>query len=80
MPGISTDVQRHTLRNEGEVSAFLGIQIEKTGSNEFLLTQTGLIDKVLAAANLTDCNGCDTPATIGEPLHADKDGEPFAEE
>jgi hypothetical protein len=79
--GISTDAQRHTfqLRNEGEVSAFLGIQIKKTGSKEFLLTQTGLIDKVLAAANLTDCNGCDTPATI-EPLHADKDGEPFAEE
>lgn len=79
--GISTDVQRHTfaLRNEGEVSAFLGIQIKKTGSKEFLLTQTGLIDKVLAVTKLTDCNGCDTPATV-DPLHADKDGEPFSEE
>ena len=79
--GINTNAQRHTfaLRNEGEVSAFLGIQIEKTGSNEFLLTQTGLIDKVLAVTNMTDCNGCDTPATI-DPLHADKEGEPFSEE
>ena len=79
--GISTEVQRHTfaLRDEGEVSAFLGIQIKKTGSNELLLTQTGLIDKVLAVTKLTDCNGCDTPATV-DPLHADQDGEVFSEE
>jgi hypothetical protein len=79
--GISTDAQTHTfaLRNEGEVSAFLGIQIEKKKNNEFLLTQTGLIDKVLAVTKMSECNGCDTPATI-DPLHADKDGEPFDEE
>ena len=38
------DDQRHTfaLRDEGEVvSAFLGIQISKTGDNEFFLMQTG---------------------------------------
>jgi hypothetical protein len=79
--GISIDAQAHTfaLRNEGEVSAFLGIQIEKKGHNEFLLTQTGLIDKILAATKMTECNGCDTPSTI-DPLHTDKDGEPFNEE
>ena len=78
--GISTSEQQHTfaLRDEGEVSAFLGIQIKKTGPNEFLLTQTGLIDKVLEATKMTHCNGCDTPATV-DPLHADKDGAPFAE-
>jgi hypothetical protein len=27
---------------------------------------------------MTDCNGCDTPATP-DPLHADSDGEMFAE-
>ena len=27
---------------------------------------------------MTHCNGCDTPATV-DPLHADKDGAPFAE-
>ena len=79
--GISTNAQRHTfaLRDEGEVSAFLGIQIKKTGDCEFLLTQTGLIDKVLSLTKLTDCNGCNTPATV-DPLHADKDGARFEEE
>ena len=78
--GISTSEQRHTfhLRNEGSVSAFLGIQIEKTGPNTFHLSQTGLIAKVLAATNMTDCNGCDTPAT-SDPLHIDKDGAVFDE-
>ena len=78
--GISTKEQRHTfhLRNEGSVSAFLGIQIEKTGPSTFHLTQTGLIAKVLAATNMTNCNGCDTPAT-SDPLHVDTDGEIFDE-
>jgi Reverse transcriptase (RNA-dependent DNA polymerase) len=78
--GIFTSEQQHTfaLRDEGEVSAFLGIQIKKTGPNEFLLTQTGLIDKVLETTKMTHCNGCDTPATV-DPLHADKDGAPFNE-
>jgi hypothetical protein len=77
---INSDNQRHTfaLRDEGEVSAFLGIQIAKTGENEFFLSQTGLIDKVLAVTNMTDCNGCDTPATI-DPLHADITGAQFDE-
>jgi hypothetical protein len=78
--GINTADQKHTfaLRNEGEVSAFLGIQIAKTGDNEFFLTQTGLIDKVLAVTQMTDCNGCETPATV-DPLHADVDGAVFDE-
>ena len=77
---INSDDQRHTfaLRDEGEVSAFLGIQITKTGDNEFFLTQTGLIDKVLSVTNMTECNGCDTPATT-DPLHADASGAPFDE-
>jgi hypothetical protein len=50
-----------------------------TGDNKFLLTQTGLIDKVLAVTKLTDCNGSDTPA-IMDPLHADKDGAKFEED
>jgi hypothetical protein len=53
---INSDDQRHTfaLRDEGEVSAFLGIQITKTGKNKFFLSQTGLNDKVLAVTNMTD--------------------------
>jgi hypothetical protein len=79
--GISTSEQQHSfsLRDEGEVSAFLGIQIKKTGPNEFLLTQTELIDTVLNATKMSRCNGCDTPATA-DPLHTDKNGAPFAED
>ncbi len=78
--GNSVDDQQHTfaLRDEGEVSAFLGIQIAKTGDIEFFLTQTGLIDKVLAVTQMTDCNGGDTPSTI-DPLHADVYGAMFNE-
>ena len=37
-----------------------------------------MIDKVLAATEFTDCNGCETPATT-DPLHIDKHGAPFNE-
>ena len=37
-----------------------------------------MIDKVLAATEFTDCNGCETPATT-DPLHIDKHGAPFDE-
>ena len=79
--GINDGEQRHSfaLRNEGEVGAFLGIQITKNKPNEFYLTQTGLINKVLAAAGMEDCNGVDTPAAT-TPLGADVDGLPFNEQ
>ena len=78
--GVNEKEQRHTfaLRNEGEVGAFLGIQIKKTGPQEFYLTQTGLIDKVLATTGMTDCNGVDTPSTT-TPIGLDTHGDPFVE-
>jgi hypothetical protein len=56
--GVSDTEQRHSFqhRHEGEVGAFLGIQITKT----FLLLQTGLISKVLNTAGMSDCNGVST--------------------
>ena len=78
--GVSDTEQRHSfqLRNEGEVGAFLGIQITKTGKRTFSLSQTGLIAKVLATAGMTDCNGVSTP-TGNTPLGSDVDGAPFSE-
>ena len=78
--GVSDTEQQHSfqLRNEGEVGAFLGIQITKEGPRTFSLVQSGLIAKVLATANMTDCNGVTTPtgpSTIG----TDADGPIFAE-
>ena len=76
--GISTKDHDHTfiLRNEGSVSAFLGIQIEKLCNQQFSLTQTGLIDKILLATGLEDCNGCHTPVTAGS-MGIDEKGENF---
>jgi hypothetical protein len=78
--GVSDTEQRHTfqLRNEGEVGAFLGIQITKTGSKTFELKQTGLIKKVLETADMMDCNGVTTP-TGSQPVGSDVDGPSFSE-
>jgi hypothetical protein len=78
--GVSDTDQRHTrqLRNEVEVGAFLGIQISKVCARMFSLVQTGLIAKVLASANMSDCNGVSTP-TGPTPIGNDTVGPPFSE-
>lgn len=79
--GINSSVQRHTfaLRNEGEVCAFFGIHIKKVTQIEFILTQSGLTDKILLVTGMTDCNGYNTPASL-DPLHTNSNGSPFSEE
>jgi hypothetical protein len=78
--GIVDDNMKHafTLRDEGEVNAFLGIQIKRLTSDKFQLTQPGLIDKILRTMNLENCNGCDTLATTN-PIDVDQDGPAFNE-
>jgi hypothetical protein len=78
--GVNNLEQRHSfqLRNEGEVGDFLGIRIQKRGDNSFYLTQTGLIDKVLAITEMQHCNSIGTPAGK-EAIGSDHDGEPFSE-
>ncbi len=80
--GVSDETQRHQfqLRNEGEVGAFLGIQIQQTGPHEFYLSQPGLVAKVLTVSGMTDSNKVDAPtSTRGGALAADVDGETFFE-
>ena len=79
--GIADEEQRHVfdLRDEGEVGDFLGIRIEKSGLNKFILTQSGLIDKVLQTCNMDACNSAKTPSST-TPLGKDVDGEPFSED
>ena len=43
-----------------------------------MLSQTGLIDKVLKTSKMEDNNTCITPAALN-PLYADKEGESFKE-
>lgn len=64
----------HTV--EGAVSAFLGIDIQHHAKqNQYKLTQTGLVDKILDTTNLRDCNGKSTPCSPdGKTLGSDKDG------
>jgi Reverse transcriptase (RNA-dependent DNA polymerase). len=74
--GVNNLEQRHSfqLRNEGEVGDFLGIRIQKKGKDSFVLTQTGLISKVLAATGMEDCKPVSTPTgkvALGSDLEGD---------
>ena len=66
------------FRDEGELSAFLGIKIEQQEPDVFHLSQPGLISKVLQAAGMDECNPNTTPSTL-DPLGPDKEGPPMEE-
>ena len=66
-----------TLEDDSNMFGFLGIDFKRDGKT-ITLSQSGLIDKVLNYANMSDASPQDTPAAR-EPLGADKDGLPFKE-
>ena len=66
------------FRDEGEVSAFLGIKIDQQNNDEFYLSQPGLIAKVLITAGMTEYNPNSIPAAL-EPLGPGLEGEPMDE-
>ena len=57
---------------------FLGIRIEKSTSNMFTLTQTGIINKVLKVSDMDTCNTTNNPC-YPVALGKDEDGDPFNE-
>ena len=63
----------YDLDIEGEISAFLGIQIDKTDET-FTLTQAGLIAKIIKYTHMEDCNSDRTPAST-TALGSDVKGE-----
>ena len=65
--------QKFELDEEDNLSGFLGVDIETLPDKTKRLPQTGLVDRILAAMNLTECNGRDTPAERGE-LGSDTEG------
>jgi hypothetical protein len=79
--GVSSDENQHSfqLRDEGEVGDFLGIRIQKQGDGKFLLTQAGLIEKTLKAADMEDAHRVLTPAST-TPIGADRNGALFNED
>ena len=73
-----SEVRPFEFRDEGEVSAFLGIKIDQVNEDEFYLSQPGLTSKILKAAGMIDCNPNSTPSSL-EPLGPDLDGNPMSE-
>jgi len=66
------------LEDEGDIFAFLGINLAQTGS-QIELSQTGLIEKIIKFTGMTSATSKSTPAAE-QPLGSDKDGPPFDEE
>ena len=65
---------------EGSVHEFLGIDIDRIG-DKWKLTQKGLIQNVLMATGMTDCNAKESPTDAdGKPLGSDPDGPAAKEE
>ena len=62
------------LEVEDEVGGFLGVHIERNEKNQVILTQKGLIKRILEQLNVADLPAVDTPAN--EILGKDEDGDP----
>jgi hypothetical protein len=64
------------LNVESDVAGFLGMLLSRNDENAIItMTQTGLVDRIVASLGLEGANTKDTPAEFGA-LPADKDGEP----
>ena len=67
------------LEREEDMAGFLGINISRDANNKSLsMTQTGLIERILTAMDMEDCNLKYTPAEK-DPLCKDVDGDPCSE-
>ena len=74
--GLKAD--KFDITVEDDVSAFLGIEIHMEG-DQIKMVQPGLIEKVLKAVGMEECNVKHTPAGPN-PLGTNADGEPFNED
>jgi hypothetical protein len=68
-----------TLTDEGSLADYLGIHVETLSDGRFEVMQTGLIDKIVDAVGLLDCNPSDMP-TARIPIGPDVDGEKYQED
>jgi hypothetical protein len=67
------------LTREGSFTEYLGIQYHHHENGTISMTQTGLIQKIIDATGMQDCNSNRTPATK-EALGSDIEGEPMVDE
>ena len=77
-----TDLKSHgfnKLTKEGTFSKYLGIKFEEDkDAGMITLTQKGLIQKILTATGMTDCNPNHHPAAAAA-LGIDPDSQPYQE-
>ena len=66
------------LTVEGSLEEFLGIKLRRSEDGSFTLTQPGLIEKIVKATGLEQCNSNHVPAAP-KTLGIDPDGEPMQE-
>ena len=66
------------LTREGSFTEYLGISYSKGTDGTIVMTQEGLIDKIIEATDMNGCNPNRTPTTK-EPLGSDSDGAPMEE-
>ena len=67
------------LEKEGTFAEFLGIKFERTERGHFVLTQKGLIDKLLAVTGMEECSPNTLPGARSA-LASDPDGPPMDED
>jgi hypothetical protein len=64
------------LTCEGTFTEYLGIKYDYNHDGSITMTQTGIIQKIIDASRMTECNPNRTPTTR-EVLGTDPDGEPM---
>jgi len=67
------------LTAEGTFEDYLSVKYSKSDDGSVEMTQSGLIEKVLTAAKMTNCKESQSPANV-TALPTDPDGEPMNEE
>ena len=61
------------------MAGFLGLKLESTKEGQMVLSQTGLIDRILSVMYMTECNSKYT-SVEKIPLGKDVDSDPCMEE
>ena len=67
------------LTVEGTFEDYLSVKYTRFDDGTINMTQSGLIEKVLGAAGMSNCKPCKTPANVNA-LATDPDGEPIDED
>ena len=55
---------KFSIQMEDDFAGYLGVLIQHNDDGSILLSQTGLIERIIAAANLSDSNTKNTPADV----------------